>query len=346
MRAVVFTAPDAQRPHQAVRVVDDWPEPPAPGPGEALVQTRCSALNHLDLWLARGLMGRLEYPRVGGSDACGDVTALGPGVDPAWLGQRVILNAAVFTPEAPRPLAPPAAMPAHAVIGEQLHGVHRERFIAPVANLQALAPDADPAPAAAFGLTFLTAWSMLVGKAGLRSGQSVLITGIGGGVALAALSIARHLACPAIVTSRSRDKLDRALRLGAAHAVLDEGADWSPTVRTLTGGRGVDVAADSIGKAAHRACLKALCRGGAYVTCGATTGGDATTDLSAVFWRQLRILGSTMGTNAEFAQVSALFRAGALAPVIDRVLPAAGAPDAFERLARGEQFGKLVLDWR
>ncbi|MEL6328986.1 MAG: zinc-binding dehydrogenase [Planctomycetota bacterium] len=349
MRAAVITQQgDPVAPN--IELKNDFPDPPAPPPGHAVVKTLCSALNHLDLWVGKGVPGlALDYPRVGGCDACGEVEAVGDGVDSAWVGRRVILNAAV--PVAPRehPDNPPhsSLAPDYRLIGEHdSPGTHAERFTAPVAQLAAIPGSIDPTEAAAFGLTALTAYSMMVGKAGLRPGQSVLITGIGGGVATAALAIARHLGCPVCVTSRHRHKLDRAIDLGADHAVLDEGQDWSRDVRAWTGKRGVDLAVDSVGKATHLWCIKSLARGGAYVTPGCTTGPDATTDLARVFWNQLRILGSTMGTPAEFREVAALLSSGALRPVVDSVVPADQAKDQHARLEAGAQFGKLVIDWR
>ncbi len=346
MNALVITAPDKSLAGN-VRFATDWPDPgPAVPAGEVRVRTLCSAMNHLDVWLAIGAMGKLDYPRVSGCDACGVVESVGAGVDSGWVGRRVVLNAVQYAPDVPRPFdGPPARYTAHALLGEQTHGTHRAAFNAPVASLQAVADDADPVEAAAFGLTSLTAWSMFC-KAQLRPGQSVLITGIGGGVALAALRLAKHLGCTLAVTSRHQAKLDRARALGADLCVLDAGADWSGEVRAWTRKRGVDVAIDSTGKATHLWALKSLCRGGAFVACGATSGGDATTDLSAVFWRQLRIIGSTMGSAVEFASVAALFRAGAIRPVVDVVVPAARGMEAYRRLHAGEQFGKIVIDWR
>jgi NADPH:quinone reductase-like Zn-dependent oxidoreductase len=206
--------------------------------------------------------------------------------------------------------------------------------------------DIDPVEAAAFGLTHLTAWRMMVHRAGLRPGQSVLVTGIGGGVALAALKIALHLGCTTIVTSRSHAKLDRAKTLGAHHGVLDKGADWSREVRTLTKKRGVDLVVDSIGAAVHLWCIKSLARGGTFATCGATTGAEGTTDLTRVFWNQLRIVGSTMGDMREFGEVVSLLRSRAILPVIDEVFKPGDAGKAYTRLEAGEQFGKIVIDWR
>jgi NADPH:quinone reductase-like Zn-dependent oxidoreductase len=347
MRAVVITKA-ANPVAGAVSFVTDWPEPPAPGPGEALVSTLASALNHLDLWVGMGALGeKITFPRITGADACGEVVAVGQGVDPAWVGERVIVNAAVAAPERRRPGDPPRVglAPEFHLIGEQENGTHRERFIAPAANLARLNKDADAVEAAGFGLTFLTAYSMMVGKAVLRPGQSVLITGIGGGVALAALAIARWMGCTTIVTSRSTDKLSRAKALGADHGVLDTGADWSREVRTLTGKRGVDLAVDSSGKATHLNCVKSLVRGGAYVTPGCTSGPDATTDLARVFWNQLRVIGSTMGSNAELAELAALHRAGHLRCVVDTVVDAPDAAKAYARLESAGQFGKVVIRW-
>ncbi len=333
---------------QSVRFVTDWPEPAEPGPGEATVRVLASALNHLDLWVGMGVPGMsLTYPRVSGCDACGVVEKVGEGVDAGWVGKRVIVNAAVARARRVRPGDPPATTlaPEYELIGEHTNGFHTQRCNAPVANLAVVGDGQDPAAAAAYGLTFLTAYSMVVTKAQLRAGQSVLVTGIGGGVALAAMAIARHLRCPVAVTSRHQWKLDRARELGADFAVLDKGQDWSKEVREWTGKRGVDVAVDSSGKATHIKCIKSLARGGAYLTPGCTSGPDAVTDLARIFWNQLRILGSTMGSNEEFAEVATLLRTGALSPVVDQVFPAEKGAEAFARLESGEQFGKVVISW-
>ncbi len=326
-----------------VKVVDDWPEPTAE-PGQVVITTEAAALNHLDLWIGRGIPGLdLTYPCISGSDGCGVVETVGNGVDPSWLGRRVMVNAAIPVTQPSQPDGQPVP-PDIRMIGEHEPGTMAQKFTAPVANVVEIG-DTDPAEAAAFGLTHLTAWRMLWTNARLQPGQSVLITGIGGGVALACLNIARHFGCTTIVTSRHQSKLDRALELGADHGVLDRGEDWSRHVRQATAKRGVDICADSIGKEVHGSCIKSLARGGVFVTCGCTTGPDAVTDLARLFWNQCSIMGSTMGDMSEFTQVVALLRSGAIKPVIDAVYDATEAAKAYARLESGEQFGKVVVDW-
>ncbi|MBX3373751.1 MAG: zinc-binding dehydrogenase [Phycisphaeraceae bacterium] len=341
MKAVVITKQGAPvAPNVLVREM----EAPVAGAGEAIVRTLASALNHLDLWVGRGLPGvETSFPHIGGSDGCGVVEAVGEGVDPAWIGRRVILNARLPQPDPIRPGISPVP-PDILMIGEHMHGTMAERFRAPVANLLDVG-DADPVEAAAFGLSFLTAWRMLVTRAGLRPGMIVLVTGIGGGVALACLAIAKYMGCRVIVTSRSGGKLERARALGADDGILDQGTDWSREVRAMTGRRGVDLCADSVGKAIHASVIRALARGGTCVTCGCTSGPDATTDLARIFWNQLSIIGSTMGDMDEFRQVTSLFRTGALRPVIDHVATPAEAQGAYARMETGAQFGKIVVRW-
>jgi NADPH:quinone reductase-like Zn-dependent oxidoreductase len=347
MRALLITRQGAPvAPNIEFRT--DYPDPGPPGEGEVRLRVLASALNHLDLWVGRGVPGvDLDYPRVGGCDACAVVEGVGEGVDEAWLGRRVIVNAAIEAPPRDHPDDPPASMlaPEYELLGEHHSpGTHAEWFVCPVEQIADVG-SIDPVRAAAFGLTFLTAYSMMRTKADLLPGQSVLITGIGGGVALAALAIARHLACRVCVTSRHPWKLDRALELGADHAVLDAGRDWSREVRAWSNKRGVDLAVDSAGKATHLSCIRSLARGGAYATPGCTSGPDATTDLARIFWNQLRILGSTMGSPDDFREVTSLLRAGALAPVIDSVNDPERGREAYAHLESGEQFGKVVIRW-
>ena len=318
---------------------------PSPARGEVLVKTEASALNSLDLWVGRGLPGvDTIYPFSSGSDGVGRVVEVGAGVDAAWIGRRILLNAAVVQAVSDHPDHLPSGEEIR-MIGEHTPGTMAEFFVAPATNVLDIG-QTDPLKAAAFGLTHLTAWRMLVTRAHLQPGMTLLITGIGGGVAIALLNIAKHFGCTTIVTSRHQSKLDRAGELGATHGVLDDGTDWSKAVRVITKKRGVDIAADSIGKAVHLQCIKSLVRGGTFVTCGATSGGDAQTDLARVFWSQLTIVGSTMGDMAEFRAVTSLLRSAAIEPVIDSVHLPKKAVSAYQRLESASQFGKIVIDWR
>lgn len=321
---------------------DDMPDP-VPGAGEVLIATEASGLNHLDLWVGRGVPGHtMTYPAISGSDGCGRIIEAGDGVDTGWLGKRVIINAAC---QEDGHADEGSALPPIRMIGEHSPGTMAEKFLAPVCNCLDVG-ESDPSSAAAFGLAYLTAWRMLVTRASLASGQWVLIPGIGGGVALACLGIAVHHGAQVIVTSRHASKLERARALGAAHVILDEGQDFSSEVRVLTGKRGVDICAESIGKVVHMSLLKSLCRGGILVTCGCTSGADAVTDLGRIFWNQLRIEGSTMGSMDEFRAVTDLFLSGSLCPEIDSTWSCADGAAAYARLESGEHCGKVIIDWQ
>ena len=342
MNAVVITS-EGSPVASNVKFVEDW-VPAIPKSHEVVVKTEASALNHLDLWVGIGMPGLgLEYPRISGSDGCGIVTDVGDRVDDSWVGKRVLLNAAVEQPESVITTASPTHNDIR-MIGEHDHGTNAEYFAAPVSNVLDVG-DADPVEAVAFGLTHLTAWRMLVTRANVREGQTVLITGIGGGAALAAFNICKHFKCNTIVTSRHQWKLDRAIELGANSAVLDEGEDWSHVVRDLTNKRGVDICVDSIGGALHHPCIVSLARGGTLVICGCTAGATPRTDLARIFWNQISLLGSTMGNMDEFCEVVSLLKSG-MKPVIDSVHESQNAAEAFARLESEEQFGKIVIRWK
>ncbi len=248
-----------------VEFVDSWNDCNIAS-NEVLVKTEASALNHLDLWVGIGIHGlHLDYPRVSGSDGCGIVAEVGEDVDSSWVGKRVLLNAAVRQPEKMVPQSAPSPEDIR-MIGEHDHGTNAEYFIAPISNVLDVG-DANPVEAAAFGLSHLTAWRMLISRAQLRAGQSVLITGIGGGVAIAAFNIAKHFGCKTIVTSRHQWKLDKATDLGATETILDVGEDWSRDVRKHTNNRGVDICVDSVGGPLHLPCIKSLACGCTLVTC-------------------------------------------------------------------------------
>ncbi len=325
-----------------VEFVHDWHECDLSA-NKVKIKTEASALNHLDLWVGIGMPGlHLEYPRVSGSDGCGTVHSVGENVDDSWVGKRVLLNAAVQQEEPDVPDAP-SIPPDIRMIGEHDNGTNAEFFTAPVSNILDVG-DVDPIEAAAFGLAHLTAWRMLVTRAQLQEGQTVLITGIGGGAALAAFNICKHFDCKTIVTSRHQWKLDKAIELGASEIILDDGEDWSRNVRKMTSKRGVHVCVDSVGGPLHLPCIKSLARGGKLVTCGCTAGASPKTDLARIFWNQLSILGSTMGDMDEFRDAISLLKGGTR-PVIDSVHDAKDAASAFARLESGEHFGKVVLRW-
>lgn len=348
MRAITVTRAAPQGPvAPQIEVVDSWPDPGEPGPGELRVRTEATALNHMDLWVGRGIPGvDIHYPHVGGVDGCGRVEAVGEGVSEEWLGRRVVHNAAVHQVRPARPGAPTRASeaPEYHLIGEHSPGTHREAYLVPADNAVDVG-ECEASQAAAFGLTALTAYSMMFTKGGLRPGQIVMLTGIGGGVATAALALARWAGCTVLVTSRHQHKLDVAHELGVHHTILDEGQDWSKEVRQVTRKRGVDMVVDTIGGAHFTQSLRALARGGTYVTAGASAGPKAEAELTRVFWNQLRVLGSTMGSNDEFREVMALFTTGQVGPVIDGIFTPDEATMVWERLEAGAQMGKLVIRW-
>jgi NADPH:quinone reductase-like Zn-dependent oxidoreductase len=230
------------------------------------------------------------------------------------------------------------------VVGEHRAGTIAEFIVLRSRNLAAVPAVMDWPEAAAFSLATLTAWRMLVTRARLRAEETVLIWGIGGGVALAALQIARLLGARTIVTSSSDSKLDTARALGADVLLNHRTADVRTVVKQHTDGRGADVVVDSVGQESWPISLRALRRGGRLVVCGATTGPLVSLDLRRIFWHQWDILGSTLGSQAEYAEVVRHAAAGRLWPVIDRVVPLDQALDAFERLQRGAQAGKLVIE--
>ena len=308
---------------------------PAPGPGQVRVALRAAALNHLDLFVVGGLPGlELPMPHVLGADGAGTVEALGRGVDSVVEGAEVVLDPGIGSPDAED----------YKLLGEMVPGTFADHVVVPAENCHPKPAALSWAEAAAFPLVTLTAWRMLVSRARLAAGEWVLIHGIGGGVSLAALQIAGHLGAHAVVTSHREAKRRRALELGAARAIDYRNEDVVAAVREATDGRGADVVVDNVGEATFAASIRACRKGGRIVTCGATTGPRIPVDVRRVFWRQLSILGSTMGDADEFAAMLALVAAGRIRPLVDAVFPLDEASAALERLQNAEQFGKIVLD--
>jgi NADPH:quinone reductase-like Zn-dependent oxidoreductase len=311
-----------------------------------LVRVQAAALNRLDLLVAAGLPGStLEFPHVVGSDGAGLVEEVGESVRELRKGDRVMVNPTLSCGDCPACVEGEHSLCGRLrVVGEHCAGTIAEYVVVPAENLTPV-PTAMPWPqAAAFSLATLTAWRMLVTRARLEAGETLLIWGIGGGVALAALQIAKLIGARTIVTSGSEAKLEVARALGADVALNHGNADVVAEVRKHTGGRGADVVVDSAGEETWSDSLRAMRRGGRLVVCGATTGPMVSLDLRRLFWHQWNILGSTLGNRQEYAEIVRNAAQGRLWPVIDRVAPLAGAIAAFERLQRGEQLGKLVIE--
>ena len=345
MRACVLTATGGLA-HLAVTEV---PDPGPPGPGQVRVAVQAAALNHLDLFVAQGLPG-VEYgfPHIMGADGAGLVDAVGAGVTRAVPGERVLINPGVadYSCAACRAGEHPLC-PNFRLLGEHLPGTLAEFVVVPEQNVERL-PPLDPAltwaEAAAFSLVTLTAWRMVVTRARVQAGETVLVWGIGGGVSLAAMRIAKLVGAKTIVTSSSDAKLHAARALGADVTVNHRTQNVAQEVRALTGKRGVEVVVENVGEATWDTSLRVLGRGGRLVTCGATTGPQVAIDLRRVFWYHWTIMGSTLGTLAEYAEIVRRLGRGELRPVVDRVYPLAESSAALERLAEGGQFGKIAIE--
>ena len=313
-----------------VLVLEEAPDPVA-GPGEVLVRLRASALNHLDVWVRKGLPS-VPKPRILGADGAGVVEAVGDGVSGFELGERVVLNPGIE-----------AGGGRIHVIGEHGDGTNAELIAVPATNVHPIPQGLSFEEAAAFPLVFETAYRMLVTRASLREGEWVLAWGIGGGVSTAALAIAKALGAKVLVTSSSDAKLERARELGADATVNHSTGDVKAAVQESTGGRGIDVVVENVGEATWAMSLQVAAPGGRIAVCGATTGPNPPAGLHRIWWKQLSILGSTMGTGADFAGAYELVASGRARPVVDTVLPLEEIRAAHERLEAGEQLGKIVL---
>jgi NADPH:quinone reductase-like Zn-dependent oxidoreductase len=308
---------------------EDAPDP-SPGPGEVLIRMRAASLNHLDVWVRRGLPS-VPKPRILGADGAGVVEALGKGVGGLEIGSPVVINPGIEQPDGT----------IH-VVGEHMQGVHAELAVVPATNVYPLPEGLTFEEAAAFPLVFETAYRMLVTRAKVREGEWVLVWGIGGGVATAALQIARALGARVIATSSSDQKLVRARELGADATVNHSSEDVGAAVKEACG-TGADVVVETVGEATWTRSLQAARPAGRVVVCGATSGPNPPASLHRIWWKQLTILGSTMGTREDFEGAYDLIAAGRVRPVVDRVFPLAEAGAAHERLEAGEQLGKILL---
>lgn len=318
---------------------------PQPAPNQVLVRVRACALNHLDIWVRRGWPGlNLEMPHWCGADVAGEVAVVGENVTGWKEGQRVIVDPGITTMEDEfTRRGEDSLSPGYQILGEHVRGGAAEYVAVPAGNLVSL-PDGIPFPeAAAPLLVTLTAWRMLIHRAELRAGESVLIVGAGGGVNSMAIQIAKLAGATVFVVAGNKEKGERALELGA-DVVLDRlRVNWGKEIYKLTGKRGVDVVVDNVGKATLGISMQAAARNGRIVIVGNTSGPDAQIDIRFIFTKQIRIIGSTMGTHQDFRDITALLWSGRLKPVIDRVMPLGEGVTAYGMLEKGEQFGKIVL---
>ncbi|MEO8139729.1 MAG: zinc-binding dehydrogenase [Gemmatimonadota bacterium] len=326
--------------------LQDMPDPPLRGPADVLVRVHSAALNRLDLFVVNGLPGiSYTFPHIVGADAAGVVERVGTAVTGVKAGDRVFINPGIscgiceWCTAGEQPLCVEFGL-----LGEHRPGTIAEFVVAPGRNLGLMPEGMSWGQAAGFSLATLTAWRMLMNRARLQPGETVLIWGIGGGVSLAALKIAKHAGARVIVTSSSDAKLARAQELGADESINHATMQVAREVRARTGGRGADVVVDTVGEKTWEQSLRSLARLGRLVTCGGTSGPMVTTDVRKLFWYQWSILGSTMGSEAEFQAITGLAQAGRLWPEVDKIYPLAEAADAFRRLAAGAQLGKVVIE--
>jgi NADPH:quinone reductase-like Zn-dependent oxidoreductase len=338
MKAVFF------RRHGGNEVIEygDWPDP-RPGAGEVVVGVRAAAANHLDIFVRNGIPD-LPLPLVPGADGAGVVEELGPGVTGLTPGDRVLIQPGLFDATCEFCRAGEQSLCVKfKILGEHAPGTFAEKVAVPARNLFPIPENLSFEQAAAFPLSYQTAWRMIVGRGGIRPGDTVLIHGVGGGVAWAALEIALLCGARVIASTSSEAKASVAREAGAELVVVYTSEDVGEAVRKHTGRRGVDVVVDSVGEKTWMTSLKAVRRGGRIVTCGATTGPNPREEIRLVFWKQISILGSTMANDREFRALVGAVTSGRLLPRIDRVLPLSRARESYELLEEGRQFGKVVL---
>jgi NADPH:quinone reductase-like Zn-dependent oxidoreductase len=329
MNAVVLTGKNIPPVLQSV------PDPKA-APGEAIVTLRAAALNHRDVWIQQGMYAGINYPVVPGSDGAGVVTSVGEGVDQAWLNREVVINPSFDWGSSPR-----AFGERFTILGLPKDGTLAEQINVPAANLAPKPAHLSWDEAAALPLAALTAWRALFTRAQLRVGERVLVTGIGAGTALFALQFAKAAGAEVWVTSGSAEKIAKAKELGAKGGVNYKDADWAKTLSADSGG--FDVILDSASGAGFNHLLDVAKPGGRIVFFGATTGPVPELATRKVFWKQLSLLGTTMGSPDDFNGMVATTEQHGIRPVISEVFPLAKAADAFALMARGGQFGKIVL---
>jgi NADPH:quinone reductase-like Zn-dependent oxidoreductase len=317
---------------------------PEPAPGEVLIRVRAVALNHLDLWVRRGIGIETTMPHVGGSDIAGVVDALGPGVGDRTVGERVVVNPSLSCGRCTYCTRGEHSMCVeYRILGEHTDGGFAEFVAVPAANVYPIPDSVSFEQAAALPISYQTAWRALVTRARLRPGEDVLVIGASGGTAVAAIQVAKLMGARVFAVTSGAENVARVRALGADVVYDRAQVEFSREVYRDTGKRGVDVVVENVGEATWAGSVRALARGGRLVTYGATAGFHATTDLRLVYWKQLQIIGTTMASRAEFEDMLRVALRGELRPVIDRVLPLEQAALAHQRLEAGDQFGKILL---
>jgi len=326
--------------------VEQVPEPEFAG-DEVVLKIHSAGLNHLDIWVRKGRGGlKLPKPHILGSDAAGVVIAAGAKVRGVTVGDEVVVNPGLSCGSCEYcNRGEQSECVSFGIVGLSRQGTFAEQVAVPARNVFGKPSHMSFNEAGAFVLAHLTAWRMLMTRAQLRPGQTVLIHGIGGGVALGALQLAKLAGAEVIVTSSSDDKLDLAGRIGADHTInYKTGNDVAQCAKDITSGAGVDIVIDSVGAATWPIDFSAVRRGGKIVLCGVTSDAKAITDLRALYWNQLTIMGSTMGSDEDFRQMVKAVTTAKLRPVIDSVKPLENVADAMGRMERADQFGKIVLE--
>jgi NADPH:quinone reductase-like Zn-dependent oxidoreductase len=321
-------------------------ELPEPGARQVRVRVRAVALNHLDIWVRRGLPNlKLEYPHRLGADIVGEVEALGPGARGVEVGQKVVVSPGVSCGVCEPCLSGQDNFcRQYAILGEHTQGGYARHVIAPDANMVPYPGDLPFTQVAAVPLVFLTAWQMVVDKARVRPGQTVLVQAAGSGVSSAAIQIAKLHGARVIATTGTDAKMERARALGADAVINYATQDFVAEVKKLTGKRGVDAVIEHVGGEVMAKSVLATAAGGRIVTCGATAGFEPKIDLRHIFFRQIEILGSTMGSKGALFGILEHVKAGRLKPVVDRVLPLWEAADGHRLLEGRAVFGKVVLE--
>jgi NADPH:quinone reductase-like Zn-dependent oxidoreductase len=321
-------------------------ELPQPGPREVRVRVRAVAVNHLDLWVRRGMPNlRLDYPHRLGSDVVGEVDSLGDGARGVSVGDRVVVNPGVSCGVCERCLSGEDNLcRKYAILGEHTQGGYARHMVVPDVNLVAYPGTLPFTQVAAVPLVFLTAWQLVVDKARVRAGETVLVHAAGSGVSSAAIQIAKLLGARIIATVGSPTKEERARALGADDVINYSAQDFVAEVKRLTGKRGADVVVEHVGGEVFAKSVLAAAAGARIVTCGATAGYRPEIDLRHIFFRQISILGSTMGSKGSLFGILEHVKAGKLKPVVDRVLPLWDAREAHRVLEAREAFGKVVLE--